>query len=195
MLARLNAQKFGFVALSIVMVGFLGLLVPMILHWNNWIFAFAGVRRYILLPLAIAILGMLMDRPRRAAVVACLAAVAFYLSPWYVKLAGVMPQGDLAAWTIVCFVDQSGEELEHITLNVDGKPSKLPKNKYWSGVAKFACQPVTDTPELSLTADVGFVSKAPIEAQQIPTQRNGRHLRYALVFIRPDGKFDVTTFY
>jgi hypothetical protein len=192
-LNSIRTQKFGIVSAVILFVGFMGFVLPIIMHWNHWILVFAFVRKLIIIPCALALIGLFMDRPKYAALLALIGTIVLYFSPKFIEIAGVLPSGRPAA-SIICFVDQSGMELEHITLNINDKPMKLPKTKHWSRVAKFAAMPIRDTAELSLTADVGFVGAGPIEREGIATNRSGDLIRHLIVFIRPDRKFDVIPF-
>jgi hypothetical protein len=192
-LSSIKTQIFGSISCVILLVGFMGLVVPIALHWNHWILVFAIVRKFIVVPCALALIGLFMDRPKYAALVALFGTVALYLSPGFIEIASTLPSGRPAA-SMICFVDQSGMELEHITLNVNGKPLELPKTKYWSRVAKFAAMPIRNTADLSLTADVGFVGAEPIKGEIIATNGSGDVIRHLIVFIRPDRKFDVIPF-
>ncbi|HVK59502.1 MAG TPA: hypothetical protein VM735_12030, partial [Candidatus Kapabacteria bacterium] len=119
-------QKLGLLALGILAVGFLGLVLPIAFHWNRWILVFVLARRLILIPLALSAIGLWLDRPKYAALIGIFLTGALYLAPRFITIAGTVPGGRTAA-TIVCFVDQSGAQLEHITLNVGGNSMKLPK--------------------------------------------------------------------
>jgi hypothetical protein len=187
-------QKLGLLALGILAVGFLGLVLPIALQWNRWILVFALVRRLILVPLALSVIGLWLDRPKYAALIGIFLTGTLYLAPKFITIAGAVPGGRSAA-TIFCFVDQSGAHLEHITINVGGRPITLPKNKYWSEVAKIASLPVTDTPDLDLSADVAFTDGPSIEKQRLHTKKNGRALRHLIVFIRPERTLETIPFY
>lgn len=192
--ATLTKQKIGLIAIAILAVGFLGLAVPILLQWNRWILAFVFVRKLIVIPLTLSLVGLWLDRPKYAALIGLFLTAAIYISPRFIKLADAAPSGK-SVTTIVCFIDQSRSDLEHITLNVGDSPMKLPKNKYWSGVAKMAPLPIIDTPELSLTADVGFVDGNSIFGHDLPTKHNGERLNRLLVFIRPDRTLETIPFY
>src|SRR5689334_17025924 len=95
-------QKLGFLALGILAVGFLGLILPIALHWNRWILVFAFVRRLIVIPLALSTIGLWFDRPKYAALIGIFLTGALYIAPKFITIAGAIPGGSSAA-TIVCF--------------------------------------------------------------------------------------------
>lgn len=81
MISAIKNQQFGFLAIAILLAGFVGLLLPIAFQWNRWILLFALVHKAILIPVAFAIGGLWYDRPKYASIVALLLAVALYLAP------------------------------------------------------------------------------------------------------------------
>jgi hypothetical protein len=188
-------QKLGLIAIGILVAGFLGLLIPIAFHWNLWILAFVFVRRYILVPLALSVVGLWLDRPKYAALIGLFLAAALYVAPRFIIIAQAIPDDSRPAWSIICFVDQSGAPVESITLNFGDKTDTLRKSEYWSQIASFALLPITDTPNFELSAEVGFTDGPSIQKQPLQTKRNSKHLRHLIVFIRPERTLETIPFY